>query len=232
MKEYLCGGIEKFSLVDYEGKLATTIFLNGCNFRCPWCHNSSLISFEGEKLDLDNLYDYLNKRKNVLEAVCISGGEPTLNPYIIPLLENIKKIGYNIKLDTNGSNPDVLETLIKYNLIDYIAMDIKNDEFNYPKTIGLDNINFNNIKKSIKLIMNSNLDYEFRTTLVKELHNEESIQNIANLIKGANKYYLQKFILRESCLNQSFTEVDINTANIYKSILEKEIKNVYLRGYK
>ena len=232
MKEYLCGGIEKFSLVDYEGKLATTIFLNGCNFRCPWCHNSSLISFEGEKLDLDNLYDYLNKRKNVLEAVCISGGEPTLNPYIIPLLENIKKIGYNIKLDTNGSNPDVLETLIKNNLIDYIAMDIKNDEFNYPTTIGLDNINFNNIKKSIKLIMNSNLDYEFRTTLVKELHNEESIKNIANLIKGANKYYLQKFILRESCLNQSFTEVDINTANIYKSILEKEIKNVYLRGYK
>ena len=120
MKEYLCGGIEKFSLVDYEGKLATTIFLNGCNFRCPWCHNSSLISFEGEKLDLDNLYDYLNKRKNVLEAVCISGGEPTLNPYIIPLLENIKKIGYNIKLDTNGSNPDILETLIKNNLIDYI----------------------------------------------------------------------------------------------------------------
>lgn len=232
MKEYLCGGIEKFSLVDYEGKLATTIFLNGCNFRCPWCHNSSLISFEGEKLDLDNLYDYLNKRKNVLEAVCISGGEPTLNPYIIPLLENIKKIGYNIKLDTNGSNPDVLEILIKNNLIDYIAMDIKNDEFNYPTTIGLDNINFNNIKKSIKLIMNSNLDYEFRTTLVKELHNEESIKNIANLIKGANKYYLQKFILRESCLNQSFTEVDINTANIYKSILEKEIKNVYLRGYK
>lgn len=232
MKEYLCGGIEKFSLVDYEGKLATTIFLNGCNFRCPWCHNSSLISFEGEKLDLDNLYDYLNKRKNVLEAVCISGGEPTLNPYIIPLLENIKKIGYNIKLDTNGSNPDVLETLIKNNLIDYIAMDIKNDEFNYPKTIGLDNINFNNIKKSIKLIMNSNLGYEFRTTLVKELHNEESIKNIASLIKGANKYYLQKFILRESCLNQSFTEVDINTANIYKSILEKEIKNVYLRGYK
>lgn len=232
MKEYLCGGIEKFSLVDYEGKLATTIFLNGCNFRCPWCHNSSLISFEGEKLDLDNLYDYLNKRKNVLEAVCISGGEPTLNPYIIPLLENIKKIGYNIKLDTNGSNPDVLETLIKNNLIDYIAMDIKNDEFNYPTTIGLDNINFNNIKKSIKLIMNSNLDYEFRTTLVKELHNEDSIKNIANLIKGANKYYLQKFILRESCLNQSFTEVDINTANIYKSILEKEIKNVYLRGYK
>ena len=232
MKEYLCGGIEKFSLVDYEGKLATTIFLNGCNFRCPWCHNSSLISFEGEKLDLDNLYDYLNKRKNVLEAVCISGGEPTLNPYIIPLLENIKKIGYNIKLDTNGSNPDVLETLIKNNLIDYIAMDIKNDEFNYPTTIGLDNINFNNIKKSIKLIMNSNLDYEFRTTLVKELHNEESIKNIANLIKGANKYYLQKFILRESCLNQSFTEVDIDTANIYKSILEKEIKNVYLRGYK
>ena len=232
MKEYLCGGIEKFSLVDYEGKLATTIFLNGCNFRCPWCHNSSLISFEGEKLDLDNLYDYLNKRKNVLEAVCISGGEPTLNPYIIPLLENIKKIGYNIKLDTNGSNPDVLETLIKNNLIDYIAMDIKNDEFNYPTTIGLDNINFNNIKKSIKLIMNSNLDYEFRTTLVKEFHNEESIKNIANLIKGANKYYLQKFILRESCLNQSFTEVDIDTANIYKSILEKEIKNVYLRGYK
>lgn len=232
MKEYLCGGIEKFSLVDYEGKLATTIFLNGCNFRCPWCHNSSLISFEGEKLDLDNLYDYLKKRKNVLEAVCVSGGEPTLNPHIISLLENIKKIGYHIKLDTNGSNPEVLEKLINNHLIDYIAMDIKNDELNYPRTIGLDNINFDNIRKSIQLIMNSNLDYEFRTTLVKELHNEESIKNIGKLIEGANKYYLQKFILRESCLDQTFKEVDIDTANLYKSILEKDIKNVYLRGYK
>ena len=232
MKEYLCGGIEKFSLVDYEGKLATTIFLNGCNFRCPWCHNSSLISFEGEKLDLNNLYDYLKKRKNVLEAVCVSGGEPTLNPHIISLLENIKKIGYHIKLDTNGSNPEVLEKLINNHLIDYIAMDIKNDELNYPRTIGLENINFDNIRKSIQLIMNSNLGYEFRTTLVKELHNEESIKNIGKLIEGANKYYLQKFILRESCLDQTFTEVDIDTANFYKSILEKDIKNVYLRGYK
>lgn len=231
MNDYLCGGFEKMSLLDYEGKIACTLFLNGCNFMCPWCHNSSLISFEGDEVDLDEFYLYLEKRKNILEAVCISGGEPTLNPNLKKIIRRIKNIGYLVKLDTNGTNPQVLRELINEKLIDYIAMDIKNDENNYPKTIGLEHINFKNIKESINIIMNSNIEYEFRTTLVKELHTEENIINIKELIKGANKYYLQKFILRESCLNQSLNEIDINTANHYKNILSDSIKNVYLRGY-
>lgn len=231
MNNYLCGGFEKMSLLDYEGKITCTLFLNGCNFRCPWCHNSSLINFEGEKLNLSEFFSYLGKRKNILEAVCISGGEPTLNPNLKDIIINIKKLGYLVKLDTNGTNPDIIKDLLNNNLINYVAMDIKNDELNYPITIGLEKINFNNIKESINIIMNSNIDYEFRTTLVKELHTEESIKNIKELIKGANKYYLQKFILRETCLNQSLTEIDINTANHYKTILSESIKNVYLRGY-
>ncbi len=223
-------GLEKFSLVDYEGKMACTIFFSKCNFRCPFCHNSHLIDECGDEYTLDEIYDFLNSRKNKLEAVVISGGEPTLYEGLEEFIDNIKNMGYLIKLDTNGSKPDALNTIIKK--IDYIAMDIKNDDANYFKTIGISNEKYlDNVHKSIELIMNSGIKYEFRTTLVNEFHTEESIKNLGAMIKGADKLYLQKFFDRETCIMRDLHEVSKEDALKYKDFLKDYVKSVELRSY-
>ena len=225
-------GIENLSLVDYDKKLTCTIFTKSCNFCCPFCHNRSLaLNEEISEIPFTEILNYLSSRKKYLEAVCISGGEPTLNDDLPEVIIEIKKLGYLVKLDTNGTNPAMLEKLINNNLVDYIAMDIKNDLYNYPKTAGKDFVNLFNIQQSINIIQNSNVDYEFRTTLVKEYHNEETIENIANWIKDPKRYYLQKFKLSENCINQNLHEINIETAKKFKKILLSKFKEVNLRGY-
>lgn len=224
-------GIEKLSLVDFDQKLSCTLFTNGCNFKCPFCHNSPLINTNNNLLDWQSIKDYLISRKNLLDAVVITGGEPTLHKNLKQYLKEIKDIGYLIKLDTNGSNPDILKELIKEQLIDYIAMDIKSSFNNYREVIDNKNIDLNLIKESIDIIKTSNLKYEFRTTLVKEYHNEEQINEIKNLLKGTNRLYLQKFILRDTCINQNLHEVSLEDAKNYQNILSETIKKVELRGY-
>lgn len=226
-------GMEKLSLVDYEGKLACTLFTEGCNFRCPFCHNGPLV------LDCNNFYledeeilDYLTKRKKHLDAVVITGGEPTLLIGLDQKLRKIKQLGYLIKLDTNGSNYEVLKKLIDEKLIDYVAMDIKNSFEKYLVTIDITNINIlNNVKKSINLLMSNVIDYEFRTTLVEEFHSKEDINEIGKMIKGAKRIYLQKFVDREGCIKKGLHEVQIKNALEFKCILENYLQNVYLRGY-
>ena len=226
-------GFQKLSLVDYDGYISCTIFLGGCNLRCPFCHNSSLVVGklnENEDISFESILKYLDKRKGVIQAVCVTGGEPTVTSNLKEMLLEIKKRGYFIKLDTNGTNYFVLKDLLEQKLVDYVAMDVKNSLTKYNLTTDT-NIDANMIKKSIDLLINSNYEYEFRTTLVDEFHKEEDIKEMSELLKGAKKLYLQKFVSNENCINSSLHEVNVDKANQFVLMLNKNIENVYLRGY-
>lgn len=222
-------GLQKVSLVDYDGEIASTIFTSGCNFACPFCHNSGLVKGTEPNISTTEILEYLEKRKKVLTAVCISGGEPTLHADLPEFIGKIKKLGYLVKLDTNGTNLPMLKLLISNKLIDYVAMDIKNSIDKYYNTIGI-NYNFN-IQETIDYIMNSGIDYEFRTTLVKDFHTSNDMKEISKMIKGAKKYYLQKFVDNENCLSRGLKEIDYDTAREYRNIVLSRIPNTNLRGY-
>lgn len=226
-------GMEKLSLVDYEGKLACTLFTAGCNFKCSFCHNSGLVinpEFNNEIED-EVILDYLTKRKKQIDAVVITGGEPTLMPNLELKIKKIKELGFLVKLDTNGTNPDIVKTLVNKNLIDYIAMDIKIGPTKYPLITGIDTVNIQKIKESTNFIMNSGIDYEFRTTLVNEFHELNDIKEMEYFIKGAKKLYLQCFIDNGHCINKGLSKVDKNKALLFKEELEKFVDQVNLRNY-
>lgn len=231
MNNIFCG-MEKLSLVDFEKKLSCVLFVSGCNFKCPFCHNSSLMNVVDDNIEFEKIKSYLVSRRKMLDAVVISGGEPTQREELPLIINEIKQLGYLIKLDTNGTNPLMLKKLIDEKLIDYVAMDIKADMANYAHVSGTNNnIYLEKIKKSIDILKNSNIDYEFRTTLVLEYHTIDVIESMKELIDGSSKLFLQKFVLRDSCLDQSLHEVPYDVAKQYKEILEKNIKEVKLRGY-
>ncbi|MBQ7668632.1 MAG: anaerobic ribonucleoside-triphosphate reductase activating protein [Clostridia bacterium] len=186
------GGYEKLSTVDYPGEMACAIFLVGCNFNCGYCHNPSLISGDGNYVPKEEVMDYLVKRRDMLDAVCISGGEPTCNPDLKEFIKEIKALGYKIKLDTNGTHPEVVEDLLKDNLLDYIAMDIKASPKKYSKVVGKE-VNMNNIYKSIEILKNSGIKYEFRTTYLPELTKDDINEIATTMVKKNSKYYLQQF---------------------------------------
>lgn len=191
----IIAGLQRSSLIDYPAELSAVIFTQGCNFRCLYCHNPELVSPKlfAKPLVKEEIFDFLNKRKKQLDAVVITGGEPTIHNDLPDFIREIKKMGYKIKLDTNGSNPEMLELLIKEKLVDYIAMDIKAPLVKYPKITKI-KADTEQIKKSIKLIMDSGLKHEFRTTVVKSLLSFDDIAEIAKSIKGADLYVLQKFV--------------------------------------
>ena len=200
-------GLQKMTLLDYPGKVACTVFLQGCNFRCPFCHNSDLLGAGEEAfMTADQLIGFLEKRTGLLDAVCVSGGEPTLSPERPDLLRRIKGLGYLVKLDTNGSRPQVVKALAAEGLIDYVAMDINNSPAGYGPTVGLEHPQMEDIEESIRFLASGAVDHEFRTTVVKELHSEESIQDmgawLVSLIPGdqAKKWFLQPFVDRDSVL--------------------------------
>lgn len=225
-------GLDKLSLLDYEDKMSCVLFSKACNFRCPFCHNGLTVLEADEYIPWEEIMKYLKLRKGMLDAVVVSGGEPTLLPNLIDKLKDIKSLGYGIKLDTNGTNPDLVKQYIDSHLIDYVAMDIKNSEDKYPLTAGVKSIDMANIKKSIKLLKESGIAYEFRTTLVNEFHNNiDDIKGIGELIKGARIIYLQKFVDREGCIQKGLHEVEEEKAKEYKKILEGFVNKVELRGY-
>ncbi len=214
----IIGGLQKITLIDYPGKIAATIFVSGCNFRCPWCYNRELVLpdeiIKHPSIPLKKIYEFLEERKGFLEALVICGGEPTIHQELPDLIKKIKKFGYLVKLDTNGSGPKMLKKLIEEKLIDYVAMDIKalfrkagsDPALPYEKATGV-KIDLNNIKKSIEIIKSSGLDYEFRTTVVPTIHTKEDIIKIAKWLSPAKKYFLQNFQPRGKMINPSFSKL-------------------------
>ena len=188
------GGIQKLTLLDYPGKVACTVFTVGCNFRCPFCHNASLVTHTGDAPDLgeEDVLSFLSKRKGIIEGVCIMGGEPLVWPETVDLLRKIKSMGYSVKLDTNGSFPKRLADIMDAGLADYIAMDIKSSPQNYALAAGCENA-LESVKESVLLLLNGKIPFEFRTTVVKGLHTPADIEDIAAWIVGAERYYLQGF---------------------------------------
>lgn len=188
------GGLEKFTLIDYPGKTASMVYTIGCNFRCPYCHNPELVEESVEKtFSEDEIFKFLDNRKGLLDGVVITGGEPTIHKDLPAFIKKLKKRGFLVKLDSNGTNPEMLSKLIKAKLVDYIAMDIKSPLAKYSKTVAHP-VDTGAIRRSIKLLMKSSIPYEFRTTLVKALVTPEDLEEIGREIKGATRYYLQKFI--------------------------------------
>lgn len=232
MKNLICG-FEKMSMVDYDGKIVATMFLGNCNFRCPFCQNASLVlDYQNiEKYSLEEIITYLNKRKGIIEAVCITGGEPTLYSELEEIIKEIKKLDLLIKLDTNGSNPKVIKDLVNKGLIDYIAMDIKNSYPKYQHTTGIFNLDFDKINESIAFIKECGVEYEFRTTLVKEYHTLDDIKEIAVMLQGTKRYFLQCFVDNGKCLKDGLHKVDLEDVLGYKVLLEKYIDKVELRNY-
>ena len=224
-------GIDKMSLLDYDDMVSCILFAPTCNYRCPFCHNGKTVLNSTSYIPFEDILTFLKTRIGLIDAVVISGGEPTMMKELKERIMDIRDLGFKIKLDTNGSNPDVLEDLINNNLLDYVAMDIKNSLEMYPITCGVLKINEYNLKRSINILKNSNVPYEFRTTLVKEFHSLESIQEMGELIKGSSKLYLQKFVDREGVLQKGLHEVEKKVAISYKQALLPYVREVNLRGY-
>lgn len=190
------GGIQKLTLLDYPGTVACTVFTLGCNMRCPFCHNALLVTKteEAEVYPEEEFFAFLNKRRGILDGVCVTGGEPLLQSDAGEFIAKIKALGYKVKLDTNGSFPDRLEEILKSGNVDYVAMDIKNSPEKYAETVGIPGFDVSKIQRSIEIIRSSGVEYEFRTTVVAPLHNGESIAGAAEMVKGSPKYFLQNFV--------------------------------------
>lgn len=224
-------GIEKVSFVDFDDKICATIFTGGCNFLCPFCHNSGIVKKAFSPYDEREILNYLQDRTKLLDAVTISGGEPSLQKDLEEFISKVKKMGYLVKLDTNGTNPDVIKNLIEKKLIDYVAMDIKNNFDDYSQITNVKNPNVEKIKETLNYLTEKEFPFELRTTLVRQFHTEENIKKLANELNGQKKLFLQKFVDNENCFSSNLNPVPKAEAEKFKDILSKTIKNVYLRGY-
>ena len=225
----LIGGFQKMTMLDYPGKVACTIFTYGCNFRCPFCHNATLVIDEAELFSEDEILAYINKRKGILDGVCISGGEPLLQPDIFEFISKIKKTGLLVKLDTNGSYPDKLKEAIDRGLIDYVAMDIKTSKENYSRVCDV-NVKIEDIEKSVQILLENKVDYEFRTTVVLEMHTREDFEKISSWIKGAKRYFLQCFRDNENLIGNNLSAYTASELESFLEVLKCNINEVSLRG--
>ena len=189
-------GFQKMTLLDFPGRVAATLFLGGCNLRCPFCHNASLVldAKSREEYEDTEILSYLEKRRGLLDGVCVTGGEPLLRYELPDFLRRVRALGYAVKLDTNGTMPDRLEALLREGLVDYVAMDVKNALSRYGETVGIPDFDVTPIERSIDLLLSGAVDYEFRTTVTKELHRAEDIAALAKRIRGARRYFLQGFV--------------------------------------
>ena len=227
----LIHGFQKTTLLDFPQKVAATVFTGGCNLRCPFCHNASLVTHidTAQIIPEEEIFSYLKKRKGILDGVCITGGEPLLQKDLEEFCKKIHDLGLLVKLDTNGSFPDRLRGLIENKRIDYIAMDIKNALSLYPVTCGLEQTP-DGIEESIRLIMSSPIPYEFRTTVVRELHTEESLVDLAHTIKGAKKYYLQGFIDSGDLIGEGLSAYSEEEMHVLLERVRTVIPHASLRG--
>ena len=227
-------GLQKLTLLDYPGNMAATVFTGGCNFRCPFCHNRSLVFLNENDSEIANedIFDFLKTRNKVLDGVCITGGEPLLHKGIRAFIERVRGLGLKVKLDTNGSNFEALKQLVEDKLVDYVAMDIKNSKEKYAMTIGLQSYDLSEIEKSVSYLLEEHVDYEFRTTVVKQFHEVSDIEKIGEWIKGAKRYYLQNFEDHGTCIQNGLGEVGLEMLEEMKQALRPYVKEIEIRGVK
>ena len=219
------------TLLDFPGHVACTVFLGGCDFRCPFCHNYELIDGTAQPImDDSELISFIESRKGLIDGVAITGGEPCLHPDLIELIEKIRAAGFPVKLDTNGYHPEMLGEILDRGLVEYVAMDIKNSEEKYALTCGLETIDLEPIRKSISLLMNGNTDYEFRTTVIKEFHEKEDFEKIGKMIRGAKRYFLQRFTDRDSVPYGNLSAPSFDEMYEYAAVSRQFIPDTELRG--
>lgn len=225
-------GFNKTTLLDYPGKVACTIFFGSCNFRCPFCHNGSLVLHADRQPEIpqDEILAFLKKRQGILDGVCITGGEPTLTEELPDFMKKIKDLGYSIKLDTNGSRPHVVKKLVQAGLADKVAMDIKACPDHYKALTGLRYPDMDSICETVSFLLEGNVDYEFRTTVVRELHTEKDFTEIGKWLAGAKEYYLQAYRDSEEVLQPGFHSYSYEELKYFQSILLRSIPLVEIRG--
>lgn len=231
-KEIRLFGLQKLSLLDYPGTVASTVFTGGCNFRCPFCHNADLVFLPENTAEIKeaDIVNFFQKRQGILEGVCISGGEPLLNDELEPFLHYLKAMGYKVKVDTNGSHPLKLKHLIEEGLIDYIAMDIKNSPRRYAETIDVQAFDMSPIIETVSYLLTNPIPYEFRTTVVKEFHTLADIREIATWIQGANAYYLQNFEDGEHVIRKGLHPVSKAELQAFADVMKPFVENTSIRG--
>ena len=225
-------GLQKLTLLDFPEKVACTVFLGGCNLRCPFCHNSVLVfpEPEDETMTEDEFFRFLDKRAGVLDGVAVTGGEPLLTPEVLPFLERIKEKGLAVKLDTNGSFPKRLREAVESGLVDYVAMDIKNSPEKYAATCGLPVFDLSKVQESVRFLMGGKIPYEFRTTVVDEFHEAADMEAIGRWIAGARAYYLQNFVDSGACIREGLHAKTPEDLHLFRSLLTKYVPNTQLRG--
>lgn len=227
----LIKGFQKLTLLDFPGRTACTVFTGGCNYRCPFCHNALLVTEQDDAyFDEEMIFEHLEKRKNVIDGVAVTGGEPLLQKDIERFLYEIKDKGFAVKLDTNGSFPEKLEGILQLGLADYVAMDIKNCPEKYGVTVGVKNFDIAPVEKSIELLMKGNVPYEFRTTVTADYHTPEDIEKAAEWIKCAEKYYLQNFVDSGNLIDSSCRGVSRDEMREMLERVKKHIPTAELRG--
>jgi len=225
-------GLQKLTLLDYPGHLACAAFLPGCNLRCPFCHNASLVlpgHMTPGGISCEEFLDFLEKRRGRLQGVCITGGEPTLHPELPDLLRRIHVLGYSVKLDTNGTNPEMLHAILEDGLADYVAMDIKNSPARYTETCGGTEV-LDKVKESVTLLLRGETDYEFRTTLAHPLHTVEDLRAIGHWIRGAKRYFLQQFIDSGDLIGTGMRPFSPEEMEELRQAVLPYVENTELRG--
>ncbi|MBE6674825.1 MAG: anaerobic ribonucleoside-triphosphate reductase activating protein [Ruminococcaceae bacterium] len=226
----IIGGFQKMTMLDYPGKIACTIFTYGCNFKCPFCHNRRLVLEEATPFTEEEILSYLNKRRGVLDGVCISGGEPMLQGDLFDFIKKVKDLGLLVKLDTNGYFPEKLKHAIDNGLVDYVAMDIKNCREKYGLTAGNDKIDISNIEKSVEILKQGRVDYEFRTTVTKELHTPADFVKIGEWLCGAKRYYIQNFVDSGNLIENTSSPLDLQGLNALLNAVLPYVESSSLRG--
>lgn len=225
-------GLQKLTLLDYPSKVACTIFTAGCNFRCPFCHNASLVVSPNENQDIseEEIIKFLKKRIGILDGICITGGEPLLQPDIELFIRKIKELGYDVKLDTNGSFPEQLKRLVLEGLVDYVAMDIKNSKESYAKTIGVEHYELHPIEESVAFLKSGIVPYEFRTTVVRQFHKKADMEGIRDWIAGADRYYLQAFVDSGDLIGEGLSGYEKEQMEAARQIVAEKLEHTFIRG--
>lgn len=225
-------GLQKLTLLDYPGNVACTLFTSGCDFRCPFCHNAALVFRDNglESYSEEDILTFLKKRYGILEGVAVTGGEPLLHSGLPDFLKKVRELGYKIKLDTNGSYPERLKTVLDAGLVDMVAMDIKNSKEKYGDTIGIPDYDVSPIERSVKLLLNGNVDYEFRTTVTGNYHHAEDFYKIGEWIKGAKAYFLQAFVDSGELICPDITGASPSDMAKYLDIVKEFVPSASLRG--